>query len=448
MYESKIMIFGFGGVGKSLFNIIVKENLFALDNILVVDCTRKAFRFFEKCGGKRENCILFRMDSKCYGEVLDELCPGDFFIYLAVGNDNLVLAKECAKRGIHFLCTTDDTFSDQPFTEPFRYKTHFKEYKELMDNSAGGATSVLQFGSNPGLISILTKKALIEIVQKDESDFVSRNRHHLQKLVKEGEYAELAKELRVSAFVETDLDTTISDYTEDDQTAYSTWSIADFEGEMNDRSIQKLGSEVTLSEHLDRIGVSVDEVYYYSKEDGTLVIDKSGKDITTGGYVKNEYMEGCVDAHEEVFSIHDYYTIRDEDGEISYAPSVMFVYRPCEIALNSVYHEENIRGRLITNERMLSGGEIIGICVEGKNFNPIYVGTELYYDKDAIENPTVLLVSASVYAAIRFMHDHPDKGVLFPEYLDVDEILSHVSPWLPVIVSRTGLSGKSYERAV
>ncbi len=436
MYSAKIMLFGFGGVAKSLLDIILEEKLFAIDNIFISDKTRRAFHYFEKKGGRKENCFLFYMDSKCYKEMLDLLSEGDFLIYLAVGNDNLVLARECAERGIHFLCTTDDTFKDVPFTEPFRYKTHFYQYKELMNKSKGGATSVLQFGSNPGLISLLTKKALMEIVDNDDSAFVSDNRGELKKLYEDGMYAKLAQKLQVTSFIETDLDTAVSDYKEDEETAYSTWNVWDFEGEMNDRSIQKLGCNASLSEHLKRIGVSADDIFSFSREDGTLVLDVSGKTVKTRGYAKTISFEGCVDAHEEVFSIHDYYSLRDEDGKLIYSPTVMFVYRPCDIALNSVYHEDNFRSRLITKDRMLSGGEIIGMCVEGNNFNPIFVGVERYYDENREDTPTVLLVAVSVYAAIRYMHDHPDQGVLFPEYLDVNEVISHISKWLPITVNR------------
>ena len=305
-----------------------------------------------------------------------------------------------------------------------------------MMNSKGCATTVIQYGSNPGLISTITKKALTEIVEKDEGGFVSENRERLRELVRLGEFARLAQELQVSTFMETDLDTTVSDMSEDEETAYSTWNVIDFEGEMNDRSIIKLGSEVTLSELLERVGVSADKVYYYNKDDGTLVFDMPGKTIAVEGYSGERFFEGRMDAHEEVFSIHDYYTVRDKDGSISYAPTVMFVYRPCELALNSVFHEDNVRMRLITKDRMLSGFEAIGMCVEGKNFSPIYVGTELHYDKDSFETPTVLLVSASALAAIRYMSDHPKEGLLFPEYLDLDEVLKHISPYLPIVTNK------------
>ena len=436
MIDAKILILGFGAVGQSLFRLILEKNLFSIDNILIADRTRKTFGLFEAKGGKKENSFLYEMDSTCYKEMLEKLQEGDYFMNLAESNDDLVLATECSERGIHFLCTTDDTFGDLPFGEPFRYRTHFNQYKELMHVSAGRATSVIQFGSNPGLISVITKKALMEIVEHDENDFVADNRERLREFIRREEFALLAKELGVTALIETDLDTTVSEYVEKENIAYSTWNVHDFVAEMNDRSIQKLGSEVPLSEHLERIGVSPDKIYYYNKQDGTLVLDLPGKKIETTGYCKDKPFTGCVDAHEEVFSIHDYYTLRDENGEVEYAPSVMFVYHPAQISLNSVYHEHNERVRLIKKDKMISGGEIIGICVEGTKFDPIYAGTELYYEGTDFETPTVLLVSASVYAALLYMDAHPDRGVLLPEYLDANEIISGISPWLPFVSNK------------
>ena len=161
MIDAKIMLFGFGGVGKSLFNLILQEKLFSVDNILVVDRSRRTARYFEGKGGSRENFFLFEMDSRCYTEILDKLRDGDFLIYLAVGNDNLTLAKECAERNIHFLCTTDDTFHDLPFNEPFRYRTHFYEYKELMENTKVLSICFFNNQSNTSIYFSITIRAYI-----------------------------------------------------------------------------------------------------------------------------------------------------------------------------------------------------------------------------------------------------------------------------------------------
>ena len=114
----------------------------------------------------------------------------------------------------------------------------------------------------------------------------------------------------------------------------------------------------------------------------------------------------------------------------------MFVFRPCDLALRSVFHETNTKQQLITKDRILSGGEAVGICVEGKNFSPVHVEAALSYDEKIEDSPSVLLVSASLFAAIRYAMDHPNEGILFPEYTDPKEIVSYVSKFMNVAITR------------
>ena len=351
--------------------------------------------------------------------------------------------QECLERGIHYICTADDWFKDAPTAGSPFYRAHFYRFKELIGRSAGCATSVLQFGMNPGLISILTKKALMEIVENDEGDFVAQNREELRRLVEEGNFALLAKELQVTALIEADLDTTKSDIEEDENTIYNTWNIDDFYDEMNDRAIIKIGTSVSLEEQLKELGVTADQIYFYDRRDGTLELDIPGKDLKKTVPSEKEIFTGCIDGHEELFSIFDYYTIRDEKGEIAYAPSVMFVYLPCNLAINSVYRTDKELYRKkkyhivpITNDRMRSGTEAVGMNVYGKNFNPVYIGVAPVFDSKRIETPSVLEVSVTVCAALRYILSHPKEGILYPDHLDVNEILSYTGRFLPVTIQK------------
>jgi homospermidine synthase len=434
--ESKIMILGLGSVGRSLLNLLLAEKVFPAEKILVTDYSEDSLEYFISAGGKKENFIKYEMNSTNYKRVFDLLEEGDFLLCLAERNDSLVLAGESVGRGIHFFSASDDQFDDLYEIKPVMYRDHFLAYKELSGKNKGKATGILQFGMNPGLVSVFTQTALRTVVEKDEGDFVSEKRDYLKKLVAEGKWALLAKELRVSSFIESDFDNTQSDIKEDPDTVYSTWNVSDFDEEMNDRAIIKVGTETPLSEVLKRIGLSTDQVYYYNRSDGTLVLDVPGKSIRTSAFSLGKSFEGCVDAHEEVFSIHDYYTSRNEDGEIGYAPTVIFVYRPCDLALSSVSRGTNTKRQLITKDRMLSGGEAVGICVEGRNFSPVHVETALSCDGQIKESPSILIVSASLYAAIRYAINHPNEGILFPEYTDSEEMISYVSKFMPVTVTR------------
>ncbi len=434
--SAKIMILGLGCVGRSLLNLLLGEKLFSPEDIMITDCSEDASDYFVSAGGKEENFINFEMNSTNYKRIFDFLNEGDFLLCLAERNDSLILAGECVSRGIHFVSASDDQFDDLYEIKPVMYRDHFLSYKELCKESKGKATGVLQFGMNPGLVSVFTKTALQNVVEMDEGEFVSCRRDYLKKLISEGKWSLLAKELKVSSFIESDFDYTESDIEEDPDTVYSTWNVSDFNEEMNDHAIIKVGTETPLSEVLKRIGLSADQVLYYSRPDGTLVLDEMGKNIRTPAYSLGKGFEGCVDAHEEVFSIHDYYTSRNEEGEIEYAPTVIFVYRPCDLALRSVFHDTNSKQKLITKDRMLSGGEAVGICVEGKNFSPVHVETALSYDGKIEDSPSILIVSASLFAAIRYAINHPNEGILFPEYTDPEEIISYVSKFMPVTVTR------------
>ena len=431
--NKKIMFLGLGVVGQSLMELLLENHVFSIEDMFVVDFDENAFEFYLERGGKKDNCLQLEMDSTNYMQVFANLSVGDFLLCMADGNDSLILANECADRGIHFVSASDDTFDDVEDDEPFRYRTHFYEYKALMGRSAGLATGVLQFGVNPGLVSLFTKKVLIDVVDNDEGEFVSSKRSGLKELAKAGKFPELARELGVRCFTESDLDTTKADIIEKVNTVYSTWNVPDFDGESNDRSIIKVGTLDSLTSILNRIGVSADDVFYYNKDDGTLVLDLLGKNVKVKSFSADQAYEGSLDAHEEVFTIHDYYVVRKEDGKIEYAPSVLFVYRPCDLAINSVLHGTNEEYQLITKDKMTSGGEAVGICVHGDNFKSRYAGTALCLDKNRFETPSVFLVSVSVFAAIKFILGHPNEGTLFPEYLPVEEILSYVSPYLPII---------------
>ncbi len=436
-------ILGLGLVSRSLINLLLQNKVCAIDDIRAADMDDEAFSYYSSLGGKKENFLKLCIDSRNYRQIFTGMKKGDYLIRLADECDDKILLKECAERGIHYICTSDGVFPDTASDEAFLYRTHFYQYKELIERYRGCATSMLQFGMNPGLVSILTKKALTEIVENDDGDYVTQNRDKLKQLIQTGDFPLLAKELGVTAFVESDLDLTQTDIAEDKNTIYNTWNINDFIEEMNERSIVKVGSLGSLDEHLKRLGVLPDKLYYYNKHDGTLVFDAAGKEMPTRVYSCRKNFTGFLDAHEELFSIHDYYTIRDSEGEINYAPSVMFVYRPCELAVNSIHRMDagrhpvgKYQTMLITNDRMTRGTEAVGITVEGKNFTPVYIGIAPDYDKEGFETPTVLAVSVSVYAAMCYVSAHPNDGILYPEYPDANEILSYTEQFMPLITKR------------
>ena len=110
----------------------------------------------------------------------------------------------------------------------------------------------------------------------------------------------------------------------------------------------------------------------------------------------------------------------------------MFIYLPCEIAVKTALLDQVDNYHVINLEEMTSGGEAIGMLIEGANFNSWYVGTDSYLGDGCIGTPSAFLVAVSIHAGLKYIFKHPDEGILYPEQLDVDEIISYISPYLPV----------------
>ena len=443
--NQKIMIFGLGLIGNALLDLLLEEKTFPTANILVSDQNEEAFMHFDYCGGIRENRFLFQMDRGNYRMLLSHLTAGDYFVCLAEAVDHCALMEICLKKGIHYICTSDDCFSDEQGKYFLHEQAHLEQAEALRKQYGKAATSILQFGCNPGLVSIFVKKALKDIVYEDTETFVSQNREAMIGLLEHEKYSSLAECLGVRRIFEIDLDTTRTDIKEDPHTLYSTWNTADFETEMNRRAIFKLGTIDSLTEWLDRFKVTPDQLLCYSKIDGTVILRRSGKETCLTGEGPEGCFEACVIPHEELFSLYEYLSIWNSDDEIIYAPTVMFLYRPCPLAFSSLFHEDNRRRELIVKDRVISGGETVGVLVEGERFSPRYVYTKLLvtpkHGGTAGENaspaltvtPTVYQVAASVFCAVMYIIRHPEEGVLYPENLDVDEVLSDVSMFLSVI---------------
>ena len=438
------MIFGLGLIGNALLDILLEKKTFPTENILVSDQDEGAFAHFDSFVGIRENRILFHMNRGNYTEFLSHLAAGDYFVCLAEGIDHCMLLDTCLQSGIHFIYSSDDCFYDEQDRYFLHEQEHLKQAAALRQQYGKAATSILQFGCNPGLVSIFSKKGLKDIVYEDKGPFVSQNRETMIRLLEHGEYSALAECLGVRRIIEIDLDTTKTDIEEDPHALYSSWNTTDFKTEMNRRALFKLGTLDSLKGWLEAFQMTADQLHYYSRTDGTVILERPGKETSITGKGPEGGFEACVIPHEELFSLYEYLSVRNSEDEIRYAPTVMFLYRPCPLAFSSLFHEDNRRCEPIIKNRVISGGETVGVSIEGEKFCPRFVYTKLLVipehagadGEDETQaftvTPTVYQVAAPLFCAIKYIIRHPEEGVLYPENLDVDEILSDVSLLLPV----------------
>ena len=192
------MIYGFGIVAQSLIKILIKENIAEMSEILIAECNEKNIEEFLKLGGNKENVLNITVKKDNMSELFNRLRENDFLIVLCGDTDYIYLLEESVKRKLHFISASDGSFPedrDESVPESIfnirKYKS-IREKTRMLSNTDCVPTCMLEFGMNPGLVSIFTKRALEDIVAKDSGDFVEKNRNYLEKLIYEKKYAELS----------------------------------------------------------------------------------------------------------------------------------------------------------------------------------------------------------------------------------------------------------------
>ena len=93
---SKIMFLGLGVVPQSLMDLLLKDKMFSIDDMIVVDESKNALDFFRSRGGKEENLLQITVGEANYLKVFDYLGSGDFLINLLNGLDASIKKRSAA----------------------------------------------------------------------------------------------------------------------------------------------------------------------------------------------------------------------------------------------------------------------------------------------------------------------------------------------------------------
>jgi homospermidine synthase len=154
---------------------------------------------------------------------------------------------------------------------------------------------------------------------------------------------------------------------------------------------------------------------------------------------------GMVIRHGEAFSISEYLTVLDANGDPAYRPTVHYAYCPCDAAIASL-HELHMRNddlqsrQRIMNDDIVTGRDELGCLLMGHRFNSWWIGSllDIHETRQLVphQNATTLQVAAAVLGAVLWMLDNPSEGVCLPDQLPHDVILAHAKPYLGPFVSQ------------
>ncbi len=431
LFFGRIVIFGYGLVGKSFYRLLKEEVQFSPKNIFIIDKDPANQKAFVNEGGNAENFLTIEVTKQNYRSVYKKLLKlGDALLDFSESTGNVDSLKWCLERDVHYLSTSSSYWHEDDDDNATSYANFLRLKKLTKKYPKGSASATIEIGANPGLVSLFVKRALREIINSKEN---TKDNRTLAKLITKNDYAAVAQKLNLETIIISDLDTLtpVNGYEGDDYLA-NTWSPIG----LYDEAVSYIELHLGTSFDLKKLDGKIKR---HNKKDGYTKLNIRGIDTSEKTYYPGGYFLGAIITHEEALSIGTHLSVFNEDGKRMYSPTVYFSYRPSEAAFSALQkvrlkdYEQPKTFVKLTNQ-IATGSEYLGVILTGDKLGSYYFGTAVdvetvrKYHQD--ETPTILQVSATAVSAFKWIIANPKHGLLFPEELPEDFILENAEKYL------------------
>lgn len=440
------MLLGFGTIGSCLLPIFREALALAPDRYIVVDGEDHG-TVFEPHRAVGIRYIVARLTAKNIDALLEPLIgDGDILVNVTMGVDSVTVADWCQRHGVCYIDSSVEPWDENIFDAslPTHARTEYAYHQRARGHAADhwhdhGPTAVFCHGANPGLVTHFVRAALRDIAAATGLDATTPRTRE--------DWARLAQKTNTRVIHISERDT---QYARDGRRPgefVNTWSIGGLVEEAS------MPVEIGWGTHERQLppGARYHETgprsAIYASGPAARVQLRSW--VPLGGQIT-----GLALPHSESITISEYLTL-GRPGALTYRPTVIFVYLPCDAALASL-HVTMMRDwvlpaqqRIIATD-VVAGRDELGVLLMGHPLGAWWYGSQL--DIDAARalvptsNPTAIQVAAGLLGATAWVAGNPREGYCEPEDLPSDEILEIARPWLGPMVSMasdwTPLSGR------
>lgn len=441
-FKNNILMIGHGVVAQALLPMLVKHLRVPCAKITVIDFSdrtrvlrpwiEKGLKFFHERVTPFSLARLLSSHVRRGDLIIDLAWSVDFFDIIQWAQDHDVLYVNAS------LESWDP--GAEIHRKPMVEKSLYSRYTKLMPLIAkwrGGATAVIDHGSNPGLVSHFTKAGLLDIGESvlRESKLAASKRRRIERQIEEEDFSHLAHSLDVRVIHCSEWDTQRADKAKAVDEFVSTWSP---EG-MWEESI----SPCELGWGTHEKWMPPDALLPEAGPRNQIILPQMGLNTWVRSWVPGREIVGMVVTHGESFGL-SYALSVYENNRLVYRPTVHYAYTPCNDSLVSLHeirgtsYEMQPRRRILANE-IVAGEDAIGSLIMGHDFNSWWTGSVLSIEEARKKvpgvNATAVQVAAGVLAAVVWTVRHPRKGICLPEDLPHGEILETAQPYLGRMVS-------------
>ena len=439
VFQNRVVVLGAGSVSQTLVPLLLQEKTVEAKQITIIDKLDIKDRFKSSI----EQGVSYIIDELTRANIKDFLAKylnkGDFLVDLAWNIDANEIMGWCHDHDVIYLNTSlemwdpnSDPASRSP-QEKTLYHRHMK-LRKLTDSWGGkGATSIVEHGANPGFVSSLVKKGLVDIATKALSE--NKAGADVKTALDSENYPALAHALGVKVIHISERDTQVTNVPKAFNEFVNTWSVEGFYEE------GMAPAEMGWGTHEKKLPT---KGYTHSTgPKNQICIAQPGAKTWVRSWVPNMTITGMVIRHGEAFTISDYLTVWDGDKAV-YRPTVHYSYCPTDAAIASMRELEHMNWQLSPNQRIMNneiikGEDRLGVLLMGHVYKSWWVGSVLSID-DARkllpgQSATTLQVGSAVFAAVKWAMENPNRGYLVPDDLPWREIVAAAEKYWGGLVS-------------
>jgi homospermidine synthase len=443
-FSGRILVLGYGGVSQCTLPLLLKHLDIDPARITILDFVDHSAHL-QPYMARGIRFVQERITSDGYRKQLArQVGPGDMIIDLAWNIDCAEILDWCHQHNVLYVNTSVevwDPYAGKEHKSPpertlyVRHMALRKMFAKWKD--APGVTAVLEHGANPGLVSHFTKQALVDIGRKIIEDKpADARRPVIEESIAENQFNRLAQAVGVKVIHISERDTQVSNRKRSGSEFVNTWSVEGFFEEGTAPAEMGWGTH----EH----ALPADGWQHAKGPRNQICLSRFGMNTFVRSRVPSSEIVGMVIRHGEAFSISEYLTVHDKRGRAVYRPTVHYAYLPCNYAVASLDELREQDYELhsswrIMNDDITSGYDELGVLLMGHDYKSWWCGTILDIEETRRlvpgQNATTLQVAASILGAVTWMIRNPRAGVLLPDQLPYEEILSVARPYLGKVPS-------------
>jgi homospermidine synthase len=439
----RIVMVGFGNIGQAVVPLLHAH--FPGYRVIAFDQHDDAIRI-ARAAAMGVELIHYRIDAHNFSQLIAPyLRAGDFLLNLAPAVSScalLALAQSC------------DAFYLDTGIEPWAYALS-NEARDATSNHAlreemlalqrtrpGMQTALVAHGANPGFVSLLVKRALLELARVLEPSLAVQHRVPRTRQ----QWAAFAQALDVRVIQISECDTQRADTPRLADEFVNTWSVEGFATEC----LQPV--ELGWGTHEATLPVGARR--WIDGSQAAIQLAQRGHEMAVQTWTPlRGPLTACILTHNESISIAEYFTVpahgdrAGRDGA-AWRPTVYYAYRPCAAAVASLALLDDTRNaedgavvgdwrERVMKEELVAGEDELGVLVMSGRGQSVWLGSALSIERARAlapyNNATSLQVVSSIVAGMQWMREHPREGIVESDAIDDEAAFECARPyWEPM----------------